>query len=133
MFITRNNFQWLKTSSLKSSVLGAILLWLLNESQFSVLVIVHKLLSEIVFKNVIETIPWVFYFNTGTTLVQCLIIGGCVDSFGVLYTTIQQRFDASAIQVAWIPATMSFLYLITGNYDKWFNLANIQFQSNHLR
>ena len=42
-----------------------------------------------------------FCSNTGTAIVQFLVTGGCVDSFGVLFTTIQQKFDATATQTAW--------------------------------
>ena len=70
---------------------------------------------ELKMLHIKQTLPWSFCSNTGTAIVQFLVIGGCVDSFGVLFTTIQHKFDATATQIAWIPATLAFCYLITGN------------------
>ena len=47
-------------------------------------------------------------------MVNFAIIGGCSWSIGILLPEISERFNASATQVAWLPATASFIRLFIG-------------------
>ena len=47
-------------------------------------------------------------------MVNFAIVGGCTWSFGILLPEISERFNASATQVAWLPAIASFIRLFIG-------------------
>ena len=47
-------------------------------------------------------------------MIQFLVVGGCVSSFGVFFKTIQVNFDSTAADVAWLPAILSFVAFIIG-------------------
>ena len=51
--------------------------------------------------------------STGAITIHFLI-GACVNTFGVLFNYIQERFDASAKEITWIPAIMICLLYLTG-------------------
>ena len=42
----------------------------------------------------------------GTASIHFVVGGGCIYSFGFFFKPIQQRFDASAEEITWIPAIM---------------------------
>ena len=51
-------------------------------------------------------------FCPGCFMVNFAIVDGCTWSFGILLPEISERFNASATQVAWLPATASFIRFI---------------------
>ena len=54
-------------------------------------------------------------------MIHFLVIGGCVSSFGVFFKTLQETFDSTASDVAWIPAIMISVALMAGKRS---NLSN---------
>ena len=52
--------------------------------------------------------------STGAFTIHFVIGGACVNTFGVLFEEIQERFDASAKEITWIPAIMVCLMYLTG-------------------
>ena len=53
-------------------------------------------------------------FTAGAATIHFLVVGGCVSSFGVFFKIIQETFDSTASDVAWIPAIMTFVAFMTG-------------------
>ena len=67
-------------------------------------------------------------------MIHFLIFGGCVSSFSVFFKTIQQTFDSTAADVAWLPAILSFVMFMIGNPSNWsrtFNPINNNNNNNH--
>ena len=56
----------------------------------------------------------IIHFVTGAAFVHFVVLGGCVFSFGVYFKPIQERFNATAAEVAWMPAVMSCTALLIG-------------------
>ncbi|KAI0209758.1 Monocarboxylate transporter 14 [Lamellibrachia satsuma] len=52
------------------------------------------------------------YTREGCFTVNFAIVGGCTGSFGILLPEISERFNASATQVAWLPAIANCLRLL---------------------
>ena len=50
----------------------------------------------------------------GTASIHFVVVGGCVYSFGFFFKPIQQRFDASAGEITWIPAIMLCVLFLAG-------------------
>ena len=60
-------------------------------------------------------------FTAGAAMIHFLVVGGCVSSFGVFFKKIQENYDCTASDVAWIPAIMTFVTFMTGKPS---NLSN---------
>jgi len=53
----------------------------------------------------------------GSVMVNFLVVGCCVRSFGVFFHIIQERFHASAAEISWIPALVGCVALLSGKID----------------
>ncbi|KAI0226788.1 hypothetical protein LSAT2_022754 [Lamellibrachia satsuma] len=54
-----------------------------------------------------------FHSSTATASIHLVVVGGCVNTFGLFFKPIQERFDTSATATTWIAATMQSVGLLT--------------------
>ena len=55
-----------------------------------------------------------FHSSTATASIHLVVVGGCINTFGLFFKPIQERFDASATETTWIAATMQSVSLFMG-------------------
>ncbi|KAI0220546.1 hypothetical protein LSAT2_027961 [Lamellibrachia satsuma] len=54
-----------------------------------------------------------FHSSTATATIHLVVVGGCVNTFGLFFKPIQERFDTSATATTWVAATMQSVGLLT--------------------
>ena len=57
---------------------------------------------------------FMFRSSTATASIHLVLVGGCVNTFGLFFKPIQERFDTSATATTWIAATMQSVGFLTG-------------------
>ena len=57
---------------------------------------------------------FMFYSSTATASIHFVLVGGCINTFGLFFKPIQERFDGSAAETTWIAATMHFVGFLMG-------------------
>lgn len=81
----------------------------------------YKALSEILIKIEIF-VGWGWLVLFGAMVVNILIPGGALKSFGILFVEFIEHFHASPTEASWIPALCYFLYCGLGEFtelQKW--------------
>lgn len=77
-------------------------------------------------EDVVPDGGWGWLVLLGAMMVNILIPGGAIKSFGILFVEFIDSFDASPTAASWIPALCYFLYSSLGNdYFEYLNISNI--------
>ena len=51
-------------------------------------------------------------------MVNFLVVGCCIRSFGIFFELVQERYRASAAEIAWIPAIVGSVPLFSGTVNQ---------------
>ncbi|KAI0220545.1 Monocarboxylate transporter 7, partial [Lamellibrachia satsuma] len=67
--------------------------------------------------NSVDAVPkdrgWTWMCLLGSVMVNFLVVGCCVRSFGIFFELVQERYRASAAEIAWIPAIVGSVALFS--------------------
>ena len=50
-------------------------------------------------------------------MVNFLVVGCCIRSFGIFFELLQERYRTSAVEIAWIPAIVGSVGLFSGTIN----------------